>query len=448
MSSSPYNAGPRAGVAVRVAAAKCIAAAERQQQSLSESLPAAEATLPERDRPLLRELTYGTVRNQPKLAMWRKQLLSNSLKGRDADIGALLIAGLYQLTDMRVPPHAAISATVEASRTLGKPWAAKLLNGCLRNFQRREAELQALVELQPTAKFNHPEWWLKALQGAWPKQWQAVARANNQQAPMTLRVNQRQHSRDDYLAILGAADIGGLKNELALSAITLDKPVDVTALPGFTEGAVSVQDAAPQLAAELLDVQAGVRVLDACAAPGGKTAHLLETADCDVLALDIEPQRLARVAETLERLQLKALLKAADIRDVDSWYDGQPFDRILLDAPCSASGVIRRNPDIKLLRRETDLAALAELQWQCLTALWPTLKPGGKLLYATCSVMPIENFEIIKRAKAEIPDLELQPVLIPGAIGGASGSQLLPGEAGVGSDGFFYALLIKRSSTA
>lgn len=445
MANSPYNAGPRAGVAVRVAAAKCIAAAERQQQSLSESLPAAESAISERDRPLLRELTYGTVRNQPRLALWRKKLLTSNLKGRDADIAALLICGLYQLSDTRVPPHAAISATVEASRSLGKPWAAKLVNGCLRNFQRREEELRALVETSEIAKFNHPEWWINALKAAWPKQWQAIAEANNQQAPMTLRVNQQRQSRSDYLATLQEAGIEATVGSLANSAVTLTTPRDVMSLPGFAEGEVSVQDEAPQLAAELLGVENGMRVLDACAAPGGKTAHILELADCELLALDIEPKRLQRVTENLERLNVKAELKAADIRDVDNWYDGQPFDRILLDAPCSASGVIRRNPDIKLLRRDSDIAALAELQWQCLTALWPTLKTGGKLLYATCSILPAENFEIVKRAKEELKGAKLLPLNIASAIGGASGSQLLPGNAGMGSDGFFYALLQKTT---
>ena len=433
----------KTGVAVRVAAARCVAAAERQQQSLSESLPAAEQRIAERDRPLLRELTYGTVRNQPKLALWRKQLLNSNLKSRDADVAALLLCGLYQLSEMRIPPHAAISATVEASRSLGKPWAAKLLNGCLRNFQRREEELKALAVTRPIARFNHPEWWLTELRQAWPSNWQAVAEANNEQAPMTLRVNQRQSSRDDYLKQLEAAGIPANAGQLAPQAITLTNPVEVGALPGFAEGAVSVQDEAPQLAAELLGVEAGMRVLDACAAPGGKTANILERADCDVLALDVSAKRLERVTETLQRLQLQAEVRCADIRQLGEWYDGRPFDRILLDAPCSASGVIRRHPDIKLLRRQDDLAELAELQWQCLEALWPTLAVGGQLLYATCSVLPIENFEVIKRARRLLGDAELLPITLQGAIGQASGCQLLPGNAGVGTDGFFYALLEK-----
>ena len=405
------------------------------QQPLAQAIAAAE-------QPLLRDLCFGSLRWHERLSAVLKQLVTKPLKPADKDVECLLRVGLYQLIYQRTPDHAAVNETVKAVKKLGKGWAEKLVNGVLRRFLREREALLSAADQQETALYAFPAWLLARVQRAWPADWQSIVQASNTHAAMTLRVNQRLYTAAAYQAQLTAQGVAADTVECVASALNLHKAVGVELLPGFAQGAVSVQDAAAQLAALLLDCQPGMRVLDACAAPGGKTGHLLEhTAELQLTALDSSASRLLRVTENLQRLQLNAHTVAADAGDVASWWDGQAFERILLDAPCSATGVIRRHPDIKVLRRDSDIAALQQEQARLLRALWQTLKPGGHLLYATCSILPEENSQQIAAFVAEYPDAEVLP---PGDSWGhamAFGRQILPGDAGM--DGFYYALLRK-----
>lgn len=413
--------------------------------SLTTALPVAlERTAP-RDHGLLRELCYGVCRWQPQLQYLLDAVLKRPLDPQESVLRALLLTGLYQLHRLRIPPHAAVAETVAAARQLGKAWAAGLSNAVLRAFLRRRTELLTQVEADACARTAHPPWLLARLQQDWPDDWLAVVAANNAHPPMTLRVNQQRGDRAAYQTRLAAAGQEATPTAPAPAALTLRRPLDPLTLPGFAEGWASVQDAAGQLAAPLLDAEVGMRVLDACAAPGGKTAHWLElTPGLRLTALDVDAKRLARVQDTLSRLGLAAQLVAGDAARPETWWDGQPYERILLDAPCSATGVIRRHPDIKLLRREADIAALAARQRDLLTALWPLLRPGGRLLYATCSVLRQENEQVAAAFLAAQPDAA--ELALPPAWGRAQrrGRQILPGEADM--DGFYYALIEKRTA--
>ena len=427
----------------RLAAARALAAVLNGKASLGSSLPPLLDKVEPRDRGLAQDLAFGTARWQPRLALLADKLLQKPFKAADRDVEALLLVGLYQLLHTRIPAHAAIGETVACVDKLKKSSLKGLLNAVLRNAQRDHEALFAELERDPVLHTAHPRWLQKRLKADWPEQWQAICTANNAHPPLILRVNRRHGSRDAYLAELRGNGIEAEPCTFSRDGIRLLQPCDVKTLPGFAEGRVSVQDEAAQLAADLLDLAPGQRVLDACAAPGGKTCHLLEAQPqlSEVIALDLEPSRLARVQENLERLQLKATLIAADGRDVTSWWDGKPFQRILLDAPCSATGVIRRHPDIKLTRQADDIAALAQLQGELLDALWPTLEVGGVLLYATCSVLPQENSDNIAAFLQRTPGA--RELDIAGAFGlkQAHGRQLLPQADG--HDGFYYAKLIK-----
>jgi len=433
---------------VRAFAARQLAPVLAGQGSLS-GLDAAlaDSGIATRDRGFAKALCFGVCRAHPRLQALAQELLRQPFKQRDDDVHALLLLGLYQLLYMRVPPHAAVSETAGAARALNKGWATRVINGCLRRFQRESVALQGRVDRDPGVALLHPTWLLKRLRQAWPDDWRAIAEANNQPGPMTLRVNARRNTREGYLARLAEAGIAAVPCRHAAAGITLETPCDVGALPGFAEGEVSVQDEAAQLAADLLapalDGSTRPRVLDACAAPGGKTAHLLETADAELTALDVDAQRLVRVRTTLERLGLAAHLEAADAGALD-WWDGTPYAAILLDAPCSGTGVIRRHPDIKLLRRPSDLRELAALQSRLLDSLWQALAPGGTLLYATCSVMPEENADQIAAFLARTPGARADTPDAPWGRAAGAGRQLLP-QAG-GHDGFFYARLVKDST--
>ena len=338
-----------------------------------------------------------------------------------------------------------VAETVAAVRPLRKPWAAGLVNAVLRSALRRRAELEALIEADAEARAAHPRWLLDWLRRDWPDDWPAIVAANNVRPPFTLRINRLRLDREAYRQRLATAgyDAGPAAAETAL---TLSTPTDPAILPGFAEGWVSVQDAGAQLAASLLAARPGQRVLDACAAPGGKTGHLLECApDLDLTALDCDAGRLERVRDTLARLRLNARLLAGDARRPADWWDGARYDRILLDAPCSATGVIRRHPDIKLLRRESDIAALAERQQALLTGLWPLLRPDGRLLYVTCSVLRAENERVVAAFLATHPDAHEQPIVAGWGRVLSHGRQILPGESGM--DGFYYAVLGKRAAT-
>ncbi|MGY2164410.1 16S rRNA (cytosine(967)-C(5))-methyltransferase RsmB [Pseudomonas tolaasii] len=427
----------------RLAAAKALAAVLNGKASLNSSLPTQLDKVEDRDRGFTQDLAFGTARWQPRLSALAARLLQKPFKAADADVEALLLVGLYQLLYTRVPAHAAIGETVGCADKLKKPWAKALLNAVLRRAQRESEALLAELEHDPVVRTAHPRWLQKSLKAFWPEQWEAICAANNAHPPMILRVNRRHHSRDAYLQLLTDAGINATPCVYSVDGIVLEAATDVRSLPGFADGWISVQDEAAQLAADLLDLAPGQRVLDACCAPGGKTCHILEVEKdlAGVVAVDLEAKRLVRVRENLARLGLSADLIAADGRDTATWWDGKPFQRILLDAPCSATGVIRRHPDIKLTRQPDDIAALAVLQGELLDALWPTLEVGGILLYATCSTLPTENTEVIEAFLARTSGARELDLATGAGIKQPHGRQLLAQEGG--HDGFYYAKLIK-----
>lgn len=389
-----------------------------------------------RDQAQAQWLAFGTLRWGLRLEALLNLLLEKPFKAREQDLKALLIVALYELDASRVPEAVTVHEYVALTSQLGKDWARGLANAVLRRYLREKTALDAKVDaMEPAVAKAHPAWLVEMLQQAYPQHWPAILDANNAHPPFVLRVNARVISRDDYLARLNEAGIAARAHPASPAGIELDTPQAVESLPGWQAGLASVQDAAAQRAAILLDPQPGERVLDACAAPGGKTAHLLERADIALTAVDISPARLKRIRATLERLKLPtATLIAGDAAQPDDWWDGQLFDAILLDAPCSATGVIRRHPDIKYLRHAEDVAATAVLQQALLDALWALLRPGGRLLYATCSVLPAENAAQIEAFCQQHKDAHLAST--PGS------GQILPGTEGM--DGFFYALLVRE----
>lgn len=423
------------------AAAAHILAAVVAGETLDRVIARVEPSVRERDRALLRELCYGSLRWHVQLAALIKPLLQKPLKARDSDIEQLLVVGAYQLLHTRIPAHAAINSVVEASRHLQKNWAAGLINAVMRKIQRESEE--RLAQLAPSQRTAHPQWFWETIRKAWPHSAEPIFAANNAHPPMCLRVNSLRSGRDEYLQLLSAQGINASACEVSVSGLTLEQPCAVDALPGFNDGVVSVQDEAAQLAAFLLDVQSNQRVLDACCAPGGKTAHILETQpSAQMWALDVSSERLQRVTANLARLNLSAKIIAGDALTPTLWWDGVAFDRILLDAPCSGTGVIRRHPDIKLLRTPTDIDQFAAVQTQLLETLWPLLAPRGYLLYATCSVMPKENTEVVEQFCATHAEAEHITIEAEWGVAQPAGRQLLP--AVNGSDGFYYALLRKR----
>ena len=435
----------------RLAVVKVLLQVTQHGRNLPDSITKYADKIEESDRPLVQAMSYGVIRLLPRLEYIADQLISKPLKTKDYDVVLLILTGIYQLIEMRIPDHAAVSETVKVTKGLKKAWAKNFVNAVLRNYQRQAETLSNQIKNNEMAEFAHPQWWLNIIKKNWleEKRWQQILEANNQSPPMTLRVNTSYIQREKYLELLSEKEITATAAKYSPDAIYLDKPVPVRLLPLFSEGKVSVQDEAAQLAAILLNPQKGDRILDACAAPGGKTIHLLEREnDIDLLALDIEDSRLKKVQENLDRTQLKAQLLAANAFTPDTWWDKKPFDRILLDAPCSASGVIRRHPDIKLLRNKDDIPNLVKEQEQILGALWPLLKPKGMLLYATCSVLAEENTQQIQRFLQQHADAELQPINSDWGQQQTAGTQILPSEGGTngenGMDGFFYALIQKR----
>ncbi len=416
----------------RALAADLVSAVLLEGRSLTAALAALrKGRLDPRVLPAVQDLAYGTLRHYGQLDFFLGQLLSRPLS--DPYLRGYLLVGLYELAQTGAPAYAVVNETV-ANVAAYQPKARGLANAVLRNFLRRQEALASLAAQNPGARWNFPAWWIARLQADWPEQWQAVLESAMRHPPMTLRVNGRSTSLPAYRAALHEA---GIEAEVTGEwALTLSKPRPVAELPGWASGWASVQDVGAQAAATLLDCADGMRVLDACAAPGGKTAHLLERHDLDLLALDSDPARLDRVRQNLERLDLKADLVAADAGNPKAWWDGRPFDRILLDAPCSASGVVRRHPDGKWLKRVSDVESLTKEQDRLLEALWSTLKAGGKLLYATCSVFRQENEGRVQAFLARHADARLEPLSLPGAIDG----QWLPNSL---HDGFFYARLVK-----
>jgi 16S rRNA (cytosine967-C5)-methyltransferase len=392
--------------------------------------------LDERSRAAVQDLAYGALRFLPRLEALLEALLEKPLK--DARLRALLLVALYQLAHTRAAPHAIVDHAVSACHALGLTSAKGLANAVLRNFLRRRAALGARVLRTETARYCHPQWWIDKLRVQYPGEYVAVLEAGNSRPPLALRVNRRRASVADYLEFLAR---NGIKGEAhGVAAVLLEKPLPAACIPGLAEGLVSVQDAAAQLAAPLLDVSEGMRVLDACAAPGGKTGHALELAELNLTALDNDAARLERVRGNLARLGLAARVVCGDACEPASWWDGARFDRILLDAPCSASGVARRHPDIKWLRRESDIVQFTRLQNRMLDALWQTLASGGKLLYATCSVFHEENHEQVARFLERHRDATRLALPAVDDDTHPPAGQLLPDGR---HDGFFYALLQK-----
>ncbi|MEL7025414.1 MAG: 16S rRNA (cytosine(967)-C(5))-methyltransferase RsmB [Pseudomonadota bacterium] len=431
----------------RAAAARAISDVIDGGRSLDLALPSV------RDRAgdqysLTASLAYGVLRHRRVLEHWLGQMLNKPLSKRDRQVHALLLAGLFELWQQDTPRHAAVSQTVDALHTLKRPGLKGLANAVLRRFGREEAVLTSQIDtLRPAQRFSHPDWLTDRIGEDWNERAESILAENNKRAPMWLRVNQRRCKADAYVERLLAEGIeGAQRSHLAPHAVLLKAPLPVSALPGFDDGLVSVQDLAPQLAAPMLQAEPGMRVLDACAAPGGKTSHLQELTDnkLSLVALDRDARRLARVEETLARLGLDAECQQGDAAKPEDWWDGVPFERILIDAPCTATGVIRRHPDIKSLRRDTDVEPLVDTQRRILAALWPLLAPGGCLVYATCSILKAENaFQMADFCREIAPDVMFDELLndnIKGVMSSpAGGVQLLPGTQG--ADGFYLSRL-------
>jgi 16S rRNA (cytosine967-C5)-methyltransferase len=401
---------------------------------------ALEAREPDADQALVQELSFGTLR-----FLGQSRALVRALAHRmphDPGIEALLWIALYQLIHTRAPPHAVVDCAVRATARARRPAARGLVNAVLRNFLRRERALLAEVARDPEARFSYPRWWIERMRIEYPDRYEQILDAGNARPPLCLRANVRRATPEALIASFAAEGIASARAGPA--AVIVERPQSVTTLPRYGDGLFSVQDAAAQLAAPLLGVESGMRVLDACAAPGGKSTHLAELASIDLTALDIDAKRMQKVSENLARLGLQAKLAVGDAQDPSSWWDGQPFDRILADVPCTASGVVRRHPDGKWLRRESDIASFAKQQQRLLDALWRLVAPGGRLLYSTCSLFRAENADQITAFLARQRDATRVRLDSPACLR-ASDGQLLPVEGGAehNHDGFFYALIAK-----
>ena len=434
-SANPATAGARA----RVEAARVIAQVIGGS-NLDNALQRIDhGNVTPNQMPLLRALCNGVLRDWLLLNGLLARMMEKPLN-KEPELQALILCGLFQLRSMRVAAHAAVNETVEGVTLLGKEKLRGLVNALLRRYQRERETLEMLLPTHPAKRYSYPGWLAERIENDWSN-WPEILAAGNEQGPLTLRVNRRRMTREAYLQELEAAGIAASATPHAGDAVTLEQAVAVDLIPRFAEGVVSVQDASAQLAADLLPLEPGMRVLDACAAPGGKTAHLLERMDnLDLLALDQDAARLKRVSETLQRLQLHGKVLQGNAAQPESWWDRQPFDRILLDAPCSGSGVIRRHPDIKWLRRHTDIAQLAGVQLKMLQALWPLLAPGGILLYATCSILAAEGEEVVKHFLRTQPAAKHSPIEASWGEARTVGRRIAPGGA---FDGFYYARLIK-----
>lgn len=426
------------GADLRAIAAKALAQIVIGQSRRLVFASASKKVADPRDRALLSALLNEGARWWLRFAPAIDALVTHPL--RDADVQALAVLGLVQLEILRLPDYAAVAATVDATRAMGKPKFAALTNALLRRWLRERETHLARLDADVSTRTAHPPWLIKAIARNYPNDVEAMAAANNVEAPVWLRANSRRTTRAKLIKTFAAAEVACDIAEDLSDALILRESRDITTLPGYADGLFSVQDGAAQYAAQLIDASDGMRVLDACAAPGGKTAHLLESSDATVVALDKDAGRLERVKENLDRLGLHCELRAGDAADPQAWWDGETFDRILLDAPCSATGIIRRQSDIKLHRRETDIFPLVATQARILDALWPLLKRGGRLVYATCSVLTAENTRQIDSFLKRHADAKPLPPNLGWRAAGA-GMQNLPGEAGM--DGFFYAVVEK-----
>jgi 16S rRNA (cytosine967-C5)-methyltransferase len=429
-------------VTARDLAAQCLAEVARGGASLRERLKPAQAKLADpRDRALLTALVNEGARWWLRFDRALDGLLQRPLRQREPTLHALLVLGLVQLEILKLPPHAAVAATVEATRALDRGGFAKLVNAVLRRWLRERPARSARLDQNIVTRTAHPGWLIDALTRDWPDEADAIVAANNLPAAPMLRVNAHCTTRSEVIAALSEAGREAQAHPFLRDAITLAASTDPSRLPGFDEGHFSVQDGAAQIAANALDLGDGMRVLDACAAPGGKACHILERARVELLAIERDPRRTASIRANMERLGLSCELRTGDAGTPADWWDGQPFDRILLDAPCSATGVIRRHPDIKLHRRADDVRQLSREQSRLVSALWPLLAPGGRLVYATCSVLRAENEAVVTAFLAGHADAHPQPFDRPVGHRAGDGWQILPGEGGL--DGMYYAVLAK-----
>jgi 16S rRNA (cytosine967-C5)-methyltransferase len=438
------------GAAIRAAAARAVAAVGARGRRLEDAV--AEFTRDGTPRPATQSIAFGTVRWFFELDACLAALLDRPGAKQDPELRALLLVGLYQLLHGATPEHAAVSETVEAARALGSPRSAGLVNAVLRRFQREREAILAAAHRAGPARHAHPAWMLEAFARDWPDRWESIVAAGNGEPPMWLRVNARRAPRDAYQARLAEAGFATEAAAFAPEALRLAEPAEVNALPGFADGEVSVQDAAAQLAPRFLAAAPGMRVLDACAAPGGKACHVLELEPgiAELVALDVDAGRAARIEANLARLRLPARVVVGDAAKPAGWWDGRPFERVLLDVPCSGTGVIRRHPDVKLLRRPADVPRFAAQQAALLRAAWGLLAPGGRLVYASCSVLREENALVVEAFLAGEPRAadvtESARLLLPGALPwqvAGPGCALASGAAD--ADGFYYACLEKRA---
>ncbi|MCJ8338395.1 MAG: 16S rRNA (cytosine(967)-C(5))-methyltransferase RsmB [Pseudomonadales bacterium] len=429
----------------RLLAVKTLAPLLCDSGALKYSLQRHLLDCPENQKPLLQQICYGSMRYYPQLICIINKLVNKPLKTKDADIQALLLIGIYQLFKLRIPEHAAISETVEICKSLNKPWATSLVNATLRNFQRKQSALVEQLLSDNSFKYNHPQWFIEKLKHNWPDQWQAILTANDLHPPLTLRTNLNKVSRETLLKKLQQQEIAAKKTEFSIYGITLEKPTDVNTLEGFSAGEFSVQDEAAQLAAQLVDPKPGETILDACSAPGGKLLHMLELSPDKTTTfkgLELEPHRAERIIENFQRVQLDCELYVGDATNRE-WWDGKLFDKILLDAPCSATGVIRRNPDIKLLRKSEDIHSIAKVQKAILENLWGLLKNKGRIIYATCSIFPQENEKIISSFIRDHDDARHIKIDAQWGSRREHGRQLFPSADA--HDGFYYAIIEKSS---
>ena len=429
----------------RAVAARALAEIALGGRSLREVLAQQLPQLPQsRERAFASALVYAGARGWLRWNAALPRLLQKPLPRRLGALQALLVLGLTQMEDLGVPAHAAVAATVDAARALGHDAQRGLVNAVLRRWLRERDALLARLDADAVSRARLPNWLLQALHADWPAYAASIINASNAEVPPTLRVNSARGSRADYLQCLAAAAIDAQAHAWIASAVTLAASLDVTRLPGWFEGSCAVQDGAAQLAASLLDAPTGARVLDACAAPGGKACHILERSAVQLTALELEPARLTRVRDNLARLRLHAELRVGDATQPAAWWDGATYTHILLDAPCSATGVLRRQPDVRLHRRASDLPALIAQQSALLDALWPLLARGGTLLYATCSILRSENAAQAAAFLAAHGDAEALPIALPAGRADGPGWQILPGEDGL--DGMFYTRLRKRTA--
>ncbi|MDT9587627.1 MAG: 16S rRNA (cytosine(967)-C(5))-methyltransferase RsmB [Candidatus Arsenophonus melophagi] len=426
---------------LRSICAKVIAQVIDQKKSLSTVLPHWKKKISDKDKTLLQELNFGVLRVFPLLEWFTQQLITKPLKGKKRIIYYLIMIGIYQLRFTRIPPHAALGETVDGAIKLKLPQLKGFINGVLRQYQRKEHILDERINNKKINYF-HPKWLLEKIKRIYPTKWQEILEVNNQKPPMWLRVNQLQHSTHDYLKLLAQVGLKANLSKESKCAIKLQQPCSINKLPGFKEGWVTIQDLSAQQCVEFLAPKNGEYILDLCAAPGGKTTYILEIAPkAHVLAVDINEIRIKHIQENLDRLKLYAKVIIGDGLRPQEWTSGMQFDRILLDAPCSSTGVIRRHPDIKWIREPIDILQLVQLQYKILEAIWPYLKSKGTLVYATCSILADENREQIKKfllnhTNASCPEAYLNNNNME------LGQQILPTKCG--GDGFFYASLIKN----